>query len=99
MMEIYVDLLWMVSNCFDNTYSGGEIMPKKQLVEEFEKPIIKKLEKHEVDPSFIDNFWGANQANMQLTCKYSKEFRCLLCAIDIYSKYAQVVPLKDKKGN
>ena len=50
MMEIYVDLLWMVSNCFDNTYSGGEIMPKKQLVEEFEKPIIKKLEKHEVDP-------------------------------------------------
>ena len=27
-----------------------------------------------------------------------KGFRFLLCAIDIYNKYAWVVPLKDKKG-
>ena len=30
--------------------------------------------------------------------KFNKEFRFLLCIIDIYSKYAWVVPLKDKKG-
>ena len=35
---------------------------------------------------------------MQLTSKFNKGFRCLLCAIDIFSKYAWVVPLKDKKG-
>ena len=29
---------------------------------------------------------------------FNKGFRFLLCAIDIYSKYAWVVPLKDKKG-
>ena len=33
---------------------------------------------------------------MQLISKFNKEFRYLLCAID--SKYAWVVPLKDKKG-
>ena len=30
--------------------------------------------------------------------KFNKGFRFLLCVIDIYSKYAWVIPLKDKKG-
>ena len=35
---------------------------------------------------------------MQLICKSNKGFCFLLCVIDIYSKYAWVVPLKDKKS-
>ena len=35
---------------------------------------------------------------MKLIGKFNKEFRFLLCIIDIFSKYAWVVPLKDKKG-
>ena len=35
---------------------------------------------------------------MQLLSKFNKGFRFLLCVIDIFSKYAWVVPLKDKKG-
>ena len=35
---------------------------------------------------------------MQLTNKFNKGFKFLLCFIDIYSKYAWVVLLKDKKG-
>ena len=35
---------------------------------------------------------------MQLISKFNKGFIFLLCVIDIYSKYAWVVPLKDKKG-
>ena len=35
---------------------------------------------------------------MQLISKFNKGFRFLLCVIDIFSKYAWVVPLKDKKG-
>ena len=34
---------------------------------------------------------------MQLISKFDKRFR-FLCVIDIFSKYAWVVPLKDKKG-
>ena len=34
---------------------------------------------------------------MQLLSKCNKGIRFLLCAIDIFSKYAWVVPLKDKK--
>ena len=35
---------------------------------------------------------------MQLISKLNKGFRFLLCVIDIFSKYAWVAPLKDKKG-
>ena len=35
---------------------------------------------------------------MQLLGKYNKGYRSLLCVIDIFSKYAWVIPLKDKKG-
>ena len=47
---------------------------------------------------FKDNTWGADLADMQLISKFNKRFRFLLCVIDIFSKYAWVVPLKDKKG-
>ena len=35
---------------------------------------------------------------MQLLSKFNKEFRFLLCVIDIISKYAWVIPLKNKEG-
>ena len=35
---------------------------------------------------------------MQLIGKLNKGFRFLLYVVDIFSKYALVVPLKDKKG-
>ena len=48
--------------------------------------------------SFKDNIWSVDLADMQLLSKFNKEFRFLLCVIDIFSKYAWVIPLKDKKG-
>ena len=42
--------------------------------------------------------WGVDLAYMQLISKYNKGIRFLLCAINLFSKYAWVVPIKDKKG-
>ena len=49
---------------------------------------------------FIDNIWGTDLADMQLTNKVrsKKGIRFLFCAIDIDSKYACVISLKDKIG-
>ena len=44
------------------------------------------------------NIWCADLADMQLIRKFNKGFRFFLCVIEIFSKYAWVVPLKDKKG-
>ena len=41
---------------------------------------------------------GVDSADMQSLSKYNKGIKYLLCAIDIFSKYAWVVPLKDKRG-
>ena len=35
---------------------------------------------------------------MQLISKFNKGFKFLLCVIDICSKYAWVIPLKDNEG-
>ena len=35
---------------------------------------------------------------MQLISKFNKGFRFLFCVIGLFSKYAWVLPLKDKKG-
>ena len=67
-----------------------------QLANELHKPIIKKFKKRKVYSEFRDNIWGADLADLQLIS--NKGFRFLLCVVDIFSKYAWVVPLKDKKG-
>ena len=35
---------------------------------------------------------------MQSLSKFNKGFKYLLCVIDLFSKYAWVIPIKDKKG-
>ena len=91
----------MVYKFFDSKVSGSgaKLIPEnKQLANELHKPIIRKLEKRKVYSTFKDNIWGVDLADMQLLSKYNKGIRFLLCVIDIFSKYAWVVPLKDKKG-
>ena len=75
----------------------NELKQNEQLAEELHKPIIRKFKKRKVYSSFKDNIWAADLADMQLISKINKGFRFLVCVIDIYSKYAWVVPLKDKK--
>ena len=48
--------------------------------------------------SFKDNIRDVDLADMQLISKYDKAIRYLLCAIELFSKYYFVVPLKDRKG-
>ena len=69
-----------------------------QLANELHKPTIRKFRKRKVYSGFKDNIWGADLADMQLISKFNKGFRFLLCVIDIFSKYAWVVLLKNKKG-
>ena len=69
----------------------------EQLADELHKPIIRKFKKRKVYSRFKDNIWGDDLADLQLLSKYNKGIRFLLCAIDIFSIYAWIVPLKEKR--
>ena len=69
-----------------------------KLAEELYKSIIRNFKEVPVNSGFKDNIWGADLADMQLISKFNKRFRFLLWVIDTFSKYAWVVPLKDKRG-
>ena len=60
--------------------------------------MLENLKKRKVYSSFRDNISGADLADMQYLSKYNKRSKYLLCAIDLFSKYAWVIPLKYKKG-
>ena len=92
-------LALMVCKFFDKKSkgSGTKSMPNQQLADELHKLIIRKFTRRNVS-SFKVNIWGVDLADMQLISKYNKGIKFLLCVIDRFSKYAWVVPLKDKKG-
>ena len=68
------------------------------LADEIHKPVIRKFDKRKVYSQFKDNIWGVDLADMKSLSRKNKGIKCLLCAIDLYSKHAFVIPLKDKKG-
>ena len=91
----------MVYKFFDKKSEGSGVaikpMSNRELANDFHKPIIRKFKIRRVCSSFKDNILGAGLADMQLISKCNKGIRYLLCAVDLLSKYAWVVPLKDKK--
>ena len=68
------------------------------LADERHKPIIRKFNKRKAYSQVKDNIWGVDLADMQSLSRKNKGIKYLLCTIDLYSKCAFVIPLKDKKG-
>ena len=99
----------MVYNVFDKRSAGSVVatlanksnvncVPNYQLVNELHKQSIKKFKRRIVCSSFKDNILDSELDDTQSLSKYSTGIGYLLCAIDLFSKYAWVVPLKDIRG-
>ena len=96
----------MVYKFFDKKSTGSGFRKLKNtagssssiLADELYKRIIRKFDKRKVYSQFKDNIWGVDLADMQSLSRKNKGIKYLLCAIDLHSKYAFVIPLKDKKG-
>ena len=58
---------------------------------------MRKFKKRKVYSSFIDKIRSVDLTDIELISKINKGIRLLLSVIDIFSKYAWVIPLKDKK--
>ena len=87
----------MVYKFFDKKSSGSGVaasLGKKSATEQ----IIKKFKRRKVYLPFRDSIWGVDLADIPSLSKCSKRIKYLLCVIDLFSKYASVVPLKNKRG-
>ena len=89
----------MVYKFFNKKCRGSAVTNESnyQLANELHKPIVKKFKTRKVCSSFRDSIWGVDLADMQSLSKYNKGMKYLLCAINLFIKYAWVIPLKDKK--
>ena len=100
------DLANMVYKFFDKKSTGIGFKKLKNttkpsssiLADELHKPVIRKFKKRKLYSQFKDNIWGVDLADMQSLSRKNKGIKYLLCAIDLYSKYAFVIPLENKKG-
>ena len=96
----------MVYTLFDKKSTGSCFKKLKNttkpsfllLADELHKTVIRKFKKRKVYSQFKDNIWGVDLADMQSLSRKNKGIKYLLCVIDLHSKYAFVIPLKDKKG-
>ena len=98
----------MAYKIFDKKFSGRGVdtslanksatTPNYQLENELHRQIIRIFKGRKVYSSFRDNIWGADLADMPSFSKYNKGIKYLMFAIDFFSKYAWIVPLKDKRG-
>ena len=62
------------------------------------KPLCRNFKRNRVLVGSIDQQWQMDLADMQSMQKFNNGYRYLLICIDVFSKYAWVVPLKNKTG-
>lgn len=62
------------------------------------KPLRKTFPRNKTISWGIDYLWQADLVDLESLAKYNQKFTYLLTVIDVLSKYAWVVPLKNKKS-
>ena len=87
----------MVYKFFDRKASASAVKNENMSDQQLRKPIVRKFKKRKVHSTFIVNIRGNDLADIQLINKFNKGFSFLLCVIDIFSKYAWVIPLKNNR--
>ena len=71
---------------------------KKNLTYTLHKPVRRKYSRNPTIALTIDHQWAADLADVKNLSKDNKGFKYLLTVVDVLSKYAWVVPMKNKTG-
>ena len=70
----------------------------KQPTYTLHKPIRKRFKRNRVMVNGIDQQWQADLVDMTSLARYNSGYKYLLTCIDVLSKYAWTVPIKNKTG-
>ena len=75
-------------------------MEKQQqlLAKEVFSPQITKFGRERIIPLYKDETWSAHLIDKLFLSKYNNNYKFILTVIDIFTKYAWAIPLKNKSG-
>ena len=86
--------VWQV---FDKKTGLGASV-NEELAQELHKPVIKKFKRMKVYARFKDNILAEDLAKLGSLSSTNQDVKDLLCVIDVFTKYAWIKPLRDKKA-
>ena len=68
------------------------------LAKEGFSPQITKFRRERIIPLYKDETWSADLIDKSSLSKYNNNYKFILTVIDIFTKYAWAIPLKNKSG-
>ena len=68
------------------------------LAKEVFSPQISKFRRERIIPLYKDETWSADLIDKSSLSKYNNNYKLILTVIDIFTKYAWAIPLKNKSG-
>ena len=71
---------------------------QQQLAKEVFSPQITKFKRQRIIPLYKDETWSADLIDKSSLSKYNNNYKFILTVIDIFTKYAWAIPLKNKSG-
>ena len=79
---------------------GNQLMVGKQqlLPKEVFSPQITKFRREIIIPIYKEETWSADLIDKSSLSKYNNNYKFNLTVIDIFTKYALAIPLKNKSG-
>jgi transposase InsO family protein len=98
-----VNRLWMSARKQPGLESITQEQVKRFLVDQhsysLHKPARRNFKRNKTYVAGIDRQWQADLADMQDASKDNDGFRYLLTVVDVFSKFAWVIPIKDKSAH
>ena len=76
--------------------TGGQWTDK--LADELHRPKRKHFPRRQVKSNGIDEIWSGDLVELRAFSRHSRGYKYLLTVIDVFSRYAWVMPLKTKTG-
>ena len=71
---------------------------QQQLAKEVCSPQITKFKRQKIIPLYKDETWSADLIDKSSLSKYNNNYKFILTVVDIFTKYAWAIPLKNKSG-
>ena len=75
-----------------------EKQQQQQLAKEVFNPQITKFKRQRKIPLYKDETWSADLIDKSSLSQHNKNYKFILTVIDIFTKYARAIPLKNEFG-